>query len=244
LNVWAPRIVDALHALPELQDVSSDQQDQGLGTALAIDHSTASRLGVSPQTIDDTLYDAFGQRQVSTMFTQLNQYRVVLEVQPNFRQNLAGLRDIYVRGASGGPVVPLSAVTRAEETTAPLAITRQGQFPAVTLSFNLAPGVALGEAVGAIQTATRQLGLPASIQGSFQGTAQAFQASLANELLLIRGGAGSGLPRARRAVRELHPPADDSLHPVVGGCGGDPGADRRAAAHPRRRADGAPRTPT
>ena len=119
------------------------------------------------------------------MFTQLNQYRVVPEVQPNFRQTLAGLRDIYVCGASGGPVVQLSAMTRAEETTAPRAITRQGQFPAVTLSFNLTPGVALGEAAGAIQMATRQLGLPASIQGSFQGIAQAFQASLANEPLLI-----------------------------------------------------------
>jgi multidrug efflux pump len=126
LNAWAPRIVDALHTLPELQDVSSDQQDQGLGTALAIDRSTASRLGVSPQTIDDTLYDAFGQRQVSTMFTQLNQYRVVLEVQPHFRQNPEDLRNIYVRGASSMQGVPLSAMTHVEETTAPLAITRQG----------------------------------------------------------------------------------------------------------------------
>jgi multidrug efflux pump len=135
--------------------------------------------------IDDTLYDAFGQRQVSTMFTQLNQYRVVLEVKPHFRQNVDGLRDIYVRGTSTTQGVPLSAVTHVEDTTAPLAITRQGQFPAVTLSFNLAPGVALGEAVTAIEATTRQLGLPASIRGSFQGTAQAFQASLANEPLLI-----------------------------------------------------------
>ena len=183
LNTWAPRLVDALRARPELRDVNSDQQDQGLGSALTIDRSTASRLGVSPQTIDDTLYDAFGQRQVSTMFTQLNQYRVVLEVKPDFRRNIEDLHNIYVRGASGTQGVPLSAVTR--ETTAPLAITRQGQFPAVTLSFNLAPGVALGQAVDAIAAATQQLGLPASIQGSFQGTAQAFQASLANEPLLI-----------------------------------------------------------
>jgi multidrug efflux pump len=142
---------------------------------------------VSPLAIDNTLYDAFGQRQVSTMFTQLNQYRVVLEVQPSFRRNPEALRDIYVRGASGSqPVVaPLSALTRAEDTTAALAIARQGQFPAVTLSFNLAPGVSLGEAVSAIDTTTRQLGLPASIQGSFQGTAQAFQASLSREPLLI-----------------------------------------------------------
>src|SRR6185295_7033807 len=135
----------------------------------------------------NTLYDAFGQRQVSTMFTQLNQYRVVLEVQPGFRRNAGALRDIYVRGASGGqPVtVPLSAMTRVEETTAPLAIARQGQFPSVTLSFDLAPGAALGAAVRAIEDTTRQLGLPASIQGSFQGTAQAFRASLASEPLLV-----------------------------------------------------------
>ena len=187
LATWAPRLVDALRGVPALRDVSTDQQDQGLGTALLIDRATASRLGVSPQTIDNTLYDAFGQRQVSTMFTQLNQYRVVLEVQPGFRRNATALRDIYVRGASGGqPVtVPLSAMTQVEETTAPLAIARQGQFPAVTLSFNLAPGAALGPAVRAIETTTRQLGLPASIQGSFQGTAQAFRASLSSEPLLI-----------------------------------------------------------
>jgi multidrug efflux pump len=187
LAAWAPRLVDALRAVPVLRDVSTDQQDQGLGTALVIDRATASRLGVSPQTIDNTLYDAFGQRQVSTMFTQLNQYRVVLEVQPGFRRNATALRDIYVRGASGGQLatVPLSAMTQVEETTAPLAIARQGQFPAVTLSFNLAPGAALGAAVRAIETTTRELGLPASIQGSFQGTAQAFRASLSSEPLLI-----------------------------------------------------------
>jgi multidrug efflux pump len=185
LNAWAPKLVAALRARPELRDVSSDQQDQGFATFLTIDRRTASRLGVSTQVIDDTLYDAFGQRQVSTMFTQLNQYRVVLEVKRDFRHNLDGLRDIYVRGASTTQGVPLTAMTQAHETTAPLVITRQGQFPAVTLSFNLAPGMALGEAVAAIQATTGRLGLPASIRGSFQGTAQAFQASLANEPLLI-----------------------------------------------------------
>ncbi|HTE66653.1 MAG TPA: efflux RND transporter permease subunit, partial [Candidatus Binatia bacterium] len=187
LNLWAPRLVDALRARRELADVSSDQQDQGLGTRLVVDRSTASRLGVSPQAIDNTLYDAFGQRQVSTMFTQLNQYRVVLEVKPEFRQSAAALRDIYVTGASGGqPVaVPLDTMVRAYPTTAPLVVSRQGQFPAVTLSFNLAPGVALGDAVAAVEATTRRLGLPASIQGSFQGTARAFQAALANEPLLI-----------------------------------------------------------
>ena len=191
LNTWAPRLVDTLRARRELADVSSDQQDQGLGTALVVDRSTASRLGVSPQAIDNTLYDAFGQRQVSTMFTQLNQYRVVLEVKPEFRRSAAALRDIYVTGASPGanggqPVaVPLDTMIRAYPTTAPLVVSRQGQFPAVTLSFNLAPGTALGEAVAAVEGTARRLGLPASIQGSFQGTAQAFRAALANEPLLI-----------------------------------------------------------
>ena len=183
LAAWAPKLVDALRAVPVLQDVSTDQQDAGLGTTIAIDRATASRLGVSPQAIDNTLYDAFGQRQVSTMFTQLNQYRVVLEVQQAFRQSAAALRDIYVRGTSG--VVPLSVLTRAQETTAPLAIARQGQFPAVTLSFNLARGASLGEAVRAIDATTQRLGMPIAIQGSFQGTAQAFQASLASEPFLI-----------------------------------------------------------
>jgi multidrug efflux pump len=187
LNLWAPRLVDALRDRRELADVSSDQQDQGLGTALVVDRTTASRLGVSPQAIDNTLYDAFGQRQVSTMFTQLNQYRVVLEVKPEFRRSAGALRDIYVTGTTGGqPVaVPLDTMIRAYPTTAPLVIARQGQFPAVTLSFNLAHGAALGDAVAAVEATTRRLGLPASIQGSFQGTAQAFRASLANEPLLI-----------------------------------------------------------
>ena len=183
LNVWAPRVVEALRRRPELADVSTDQQDEGLATTLTIDRRTAARLGVTPQMIDDTLYDAFGQRLISTMFTQLNQYKVVLEVKPEFRQSARGLRDIYVRG-TGAPL-PLSTVARAEDTTAPLAITRQGQFPAVTLSFNLAPGASLGSAVKAFDATTRELQLPASIQGSFQGTAQAFRASATNEPLLI-----------------------------------------------------------
>jgi multidrug efflux pump len=184
-------LVDALRVRRELADVSSDQQNEGLGTALVVDRSTASRLGVSPQAIDNTLYDAFGQRQVSTMFTQLNQYRVVLEVKPEFRRSAAALRDIYVTGTSPGangsqPVaVPLDAMIRAHPTTAPLVVSRQGQFPAVTLSFNLARGAALGDAVAAVEATTRRLGLPASIQGSFQGTARAFQAALVNEPLLI-----------------------------------------------------------
>jgi len=184
LYTWAPKMVDTLRSLPELRDVSSDQQDQGLQTSLMIDRSTASRLGITPQMIDDTLYDAFGQRVVSTIFTQLNQYRVVLEVKPDFQKGPQTLQDIYVRSASGGQV-PLSTFTQTTETTAPLVIGHQGQFPSVTLSFNLAPGVSLGEAVRALESATQQIGLPASIRGSFQGTAQAFQASLINMPLLI-----------------------------------------------------------
>jgi len=184
LNAWAPKFVEALRMLPELGDVGSDQQDQGLQALLTIDRSTAARLGIIPQMIDDTLYDAFGQRLVSTMFTQLNQYRVVLEVKPEFQQGPQALRDIYVRSANGGHV-PLSAFTQLTETTAPLVISHQGQFPAVTVSFNVAPGVSLGAAVQAVETAAHQIGLPASIRGSFQGTAQAFQAALTNEPLLI-----------------------------------------------------------
>ena len=184
LNAWTPRLVAKLGTLPELRDVASDQQNGGLEASLVIDRDTASRLGITPQLIDDTLYDAFGQRQVSTIFTQLNQYHVVLEVDPRYQQNPDALKDIYVRPPTGPPA-PLSAFTHFEPATTTLAVNHQGQFPAVTLSFNLAPGVSLGDAVQAIQGAERDLGLPASIHGEFQGTAQAFQNSLSNEPLLI-----------------------------------------------------------
>ncbi len=184
LKNLTPRVMDGLKAIPELQDVSSDQQDNGLRVVLNIDRNTASRFGITPQNVDDALYDAFGQRQISTIFTELNQYRVVLTVGPRFSRHPAGLQDIYLRSASGGRV-PLSAIATFKETRGPLVINRQGQFPAVTVSFNLAPGVSLGRAVDAIETATRQMKLPASISGSFQGTAQAFKASLANEPILI-----------------------------------------------------------
>jgi multidrug efflux pump len=176
--------VAALQERPELRDVSSDLQNQGRQIFLTIDRNTASRLGITPQLIDDTLYDAFGQRQVSTIFTQLNQYRVVLEVKPDFQQHPRKLDDIYIRSTGSGKV-PLSAITRVADTTGPLVISHQGQFPSTTLSFNLAPGVSLGEAVQAMEATTQKLGLPPSIQGSFQGTALAFQASLKNEPLLI-----------------------------------------------------------
>ncbi|MBX3302975.1 MAG: multidrug efflux RND transporter permease subunit [Nitrospira sp.] len=184
LSRWAPAFVEALQALPELRDVGSDQQDRGLSSLLHIDRSTAARLGITPQLIAETLYDAFGQRQVSTMFTQLNQYRVVLEVMPEFQSGPQALQFLDIRSSTGGQV-PLNVFTKFSETTTPLAINRQGQFPAVTLSFNLAPGKSLGDAVTAIERAAAAIGLPASIRGSFQGAAQAFQASLANQTWLI-----------------------------------------------------------
>jgi multidrug efflux pump len=184
LKTWAPRFVERLRQLPPLEDVASDQQEGGLRASLVIDRDTASRLGITPQMLDDVLYDAFGQRQISTIFTQLNQYHVVLEADPATQQNPGALTSIYVH-PSGGKPVPLGAFTHLNLDRTPLAVNRQGQFPVVTISFNLAPGAALGEAVTAIQGAAREVGLPASIQSSFQGTAQAFSASLGNEYWLI-----------------------------------------------------------
>jgi multidrug efflux pump len=161
-----------------------DQQNQGLQAGLVIDRDAAARFGITPQLIDDTLYDAFGQRQVSTIFTQLNQYHVILEVAPEFQDNPDALKRIYVKSPTGAQV-PLSAFTRFAPGTAPLTINHFGQFPAVTLSFNLAPGASLGHAVSSVQNLEREIGLPASVRASFQGTAQAFQAALANEPILI-----------------------------------------------------------
>ncbi len=179
-----PRELDAFRALPELRDVASDSADGGLQAKLVIDRDTASRLGITPQRLDDTLYDAFGQRQISTMFTQLNQYHVVIEAAPDFRNSPDDLQNTWIQTATGS-TVPLSAFTRLENGNTPLAVNRQGQFPVVTVSFNLAPGKSLGDAVEAIDAANHKLGLPASIQTSFQGTAQAFRTSLSNEPLLI-----------------------------------------------------------
>jgi len=190
LATWVPRFMAKLQSLPELRDVASDQQNGGLQARLAIDRNTASRFGITPQMIDDTLYDAFGQRQVSIMFTQLNQYRVVLEVDPALQQRPEDLKNIYIRtnmgvpGAPGGEV-PLSAFTTFQPVSSPLTVNHQGQFPVTTVSFNLAPSTSLGDAVEAINNAKKEVGLPPSIQGGFQGTAEAFQASLANEPILI-----------------------------------------------------------
>ena len=184
LSHWTNQLVDRLARLPQLADVASDLQDRGLQAFLEIDRDSAGRLGITPAAIDSALYSAFGQRLVSTIFTQTNQYRVVLEVKPEFRRGPAALGDIHV-GTATGAQVPLSTVTRVVERPVTLAVNHIGQFPAATISFNLAPGASLGAAVDAIQAAERELGVPASVRTSFQGAAGAFRASLANELLLI-----------------------------------------------------------
>ena len=236
LNLWTAKLIDKLKQIPELRDVATDQQNGGLAAALVIDRVTASRMGITPSAIDQTLYDGFGQRQVTTLYTQLNQYHVILETMPDFQKNPTKLQDIYVRSAlasnslttgpatsstvitsstasgnsnsspspastksgpsSGsanpsavsnvnGAAVPLSAFTHFENRTAPLSVNHQGQFPVVTISFNLAPGASLGEATKAIDKAQQEIGMPLSVQAAFQGTAASFQLSLANEPILI-----------------------------------------------------------
>jgi multidrug efflux pump len=184
LNAFAPQMLAKLRGVDGLRDVATDQQNRGLQAALVIDRDSASRLGILPKAIDDTLYDGFGQRQVSTIYSALNQYFVVLEVAPAFQQSPDALKGVYVRSAAGGQV-PLATITRFAPSTTPLAVNHQSFFPSVTLSFNLAPGVALSDAVTAIQGLERDIRMPASIRASFQGTAQAFQASLATQPLLI-----------------------------------------------------------
>jgi multidrug efflux pump len=184
LTRYAPAMLRELRTVPLIADLSSDQQNRGMQALLEYDRETAARFGISPQLIDATLYDAFGQRQVSTMYTSLNQYHIIMEAAPEFWQNPLFLRDIYVR-SPGGRAVPLSAFTHYAPATAPLSVTHQGLFPAVTLSFNLAPGVALGDAVDAIYERAQKVGLPQTIQIGFSGTAQAYQDSLGSEPLLI-----------------------------------------------------------
>ena len=184
LNEWAPKLVDKLRTVSILQDVNSDQQIHGLESQVIIDRSTAARLGVSPALIDTTLYSAFGQRQVSTMYTGINQYHVVLEVLPEFQQNPASLDQLYVK-TNTGTAVPISTFTHLKTVLSSLTVNHQGQFPSITLSFNLAPGIALGQAVDEVDSAEREIGMPANVHGGFAGTAQAFQSSLASEPLLV-----------------------------------------------------------
>jgi len=217
LNTYAPQMLAKLQKLPELSDVASDQQTQGLRATLVFDRNTASRLGITTSTIDQTLYDAYGQRQVSTMFTQLNQYHVVLEVKPSFGKNPSALNDLFIRtgasapsSASGssttpsststasvasaiqstsafpnGGQIPLNTLSKIQTTSVPLTVNHQGQFPVVTLSFNLAPNASLGDAVKAVDKVQADMAMPPSIQTAYQGTAQAFQSSLSNENVLI-----------------------------------------------------------
>jgi multidrug efflux pump len=184
LDEWAPKLMAAMQKLPELKDVATDQQDDGLRAQLVIDRDTASRLGVSPLTIDATLSDAFGQRQVSTTYRPLNQYHVVMEVAPEYQRSPDALKNIYVKSTTGA-MVPLSAITHYETQRIPLTVNHQSQSPAATLSFNLTPGVSLSEATTAIEQARVNIGMPSTIHGGFAGTAQAFQSSLSSEPMLI-----------------------------------------------------------
>ena len=186
LNAWAPKILDKLKTLPELRDVASDQQSLGTTLTLDINRDSASRFGITPQLIDDTLNDMIGQRQVAQYFTQLNSYHVILEITPELQGTPESLDRIYIKSPTTGQQVPMAAFSRwTTVPVAPLSISHQGQFPAITISFNLAPNVALGQAVDAINRARAELGLPATLNGSFQGTAQAFQDSLSSVPLLI-----------------------------------------------------------
>ncbi|HVM48347.1 MAG TPA: efflux RND transporter permease subunit [Candidatus Acidoferrum sp.] len=184
LNKWSALLVDKLSHSPKLKDVSSDQQTRGLQTTVVIDRDAAARLGVSPIAIDNTLYDAFGQRQVSVLYRQYNQFHVVLEADPQFQLDPASLNQIYVR-STNGVQVPLSALAKFKPSNTFLSVNHQGQFPAVTLSFNLAPGVSLGEATEIVERAVEELHIPSTVQGSFQGTAQVFRASMSNMWVLI-----------------------------------------------------------
>jgi multidrug efflux pump len=184
LNEWTPRLLQKLRSLPQLRDVNTDQQDKGLEADVIVDRDTASRLGISSADIDNALYDAFGQRQVSIMYRALNQYHVIMEVAPEFSRSPDALQNIYVR-SSTGVAVPLASFTHFGPSNAPLAVNHQGQYPSATLSFNLAPGVSLGQATQVIENAERSIGFPTSINASFQGTAAAFQSSLSSQPLLI-----------------------------------------------------------
>ena len=184
LNTWAPQLQAKMRAMPELRDVSTDQQNQGLAANLVIDRDSASRLGITTTAIDNTLYDAFGQREVSTMYTALNQYFVVMEVDPKYQNSPDSLNGIFLKSTTGA-MVPLSAIAHFDQQRTSLQVNHQGQYPAVTLTFNLAPNVALGDAVTALEKAQREMNMPSAIHATFQGTAQAFQDSLKNEPYLI-----------------------------------------------------------
>ena len=184
LNFWAPKLVNKLKEYSQIKDATSDQQFRGLQETVVVDRDAAARLGIQPQAVDSTLYSAFGQRQISIIYTQQNEYHVVLEVDPKFQLDPSSLDKIYVKSSSGTQV-PLSTLARFQLDNTPLSVNHQGQFPCVTISFNLAEGVSLGEATQLVEQARRDLGVPATVRGNFAGTAQVFQASLGTEPLLI-----------------------------------------------------------
>ena len=215
LAAWAPRLRQKLATLPELRDVASDQQDEGFRTFITVDRDAAMRLGVSMQAIEDTLYDGFGQRQISTIFGQSNQYRVVLEADPGWQADPDSLRLLRVPGLNDAQV-PLSAIARVERTTAPLVISHQEQFPAITLSFDIAPGYSLGSAVAAVARAETDIGMPQTISGSYSGDAAEFQSSLAAEPWLILAAVVVIYIVLGRAVRKLDPPGHHPVHLALG----------------------------
>jgi multidrug efflux pump len=190
LNEWGPKLLKTMRGIHQLTDVTSDAQNNGLAANLEIDRPTAARLGITPQAIDNVLYDAFGEREIATTYTPINQYFVVMEVDPKYWQNPGGLKDVYV-ASTGGGMVPLEAFTHFRSETAPLAVNHSGVFPSVTISFNLAPSVALGDAVALIDSAERRAGMPTTITGSYSGTAQAYNDSIANELWLVLAAVGA-----------------------------------------------------
>ena len=233
LNYWTKKVVEKLRQLPQLRDVATDQLTLGSQARLVIDRITASRLGITPLAIDNVLYDAFGQRQISILFTQLNQYHLILETLPDFQKDPAMLNNIYVNSSSGGPV-PLSAFTHFESGTAPLAINRQGQFPSVTISFNLAPGAALGEATNAIEKAQKELGNAAQRAGILSGNGRRVSGVVEERGVAHSRSDRRCLHRAGRPLRELHSSDHDSLDAAVRWrrC------DSRAAALPERARSG------
>jgi len=184
LNTWAPSLMAKMRTLPELRDVSSDQQVRGLAENLVIDRDQASRLGLTASSIDQVLYDAFGQRQVSTMYSGLNQYHVVMEVDPQYQSTPDSLNGIFVKSTSG-QMIPLSTIAHFERQRTSLTVNHQGQYPAITLVFNLAPNVALSQAVNAIERAEREMNMPSTVHTGFQGTAQVYQDSLKNQIWLV-----------------------------------------------------------
>src|SRR5581483_6865391 len=207
LTHWAPILTNLMKKMPILTDVNSDQQNSGLEANLVIDRATAFRLGITPQTLDNILYDAFGEREVARTYTSMNQYFVVMEVAPQFWQNPGGLKQIYALSSTGAPI-PLDTFTQFQESTAALAVNHSGVFPSITLSFNLAPGVALGQAVAAIDAMEQKAGMPTTINTNFTGTAQAFQSSLANEPLLI----GAALATVYIVLGILY---ESYIHPIT-----------------------------